>query len=99
MKFLRHYQFDCGIKSFLPKYFALYTKLIKLKMLAKQIFQMAQMNYRLNQVETCFISTNPLYSYLSSSLVKDVATHGGDVGGLVPEAVLKRLHGKLSSTM
>ena len=61
--------------------------------------QMAQMNYRLNQVETCFISTNPLYSYLSSSLVKDVATHGGDVGGLVPEAVLKRLQGKLSSTI
>ena len=61
--------------------------------------QMAQMNYRLNQVETCFISTNPLYSYLSSSLVKDVATHGGDVIGLVPEAVLKRLQGKLSSTM
>jgi pantetheine-phosphate adenylyltransferase len=61
--------------------------------------QMAQMNYRLTQVETCFISTNPLYSYLSSSLVKDVATHGGDVGGLVPEAVLKRLQGKLSSTM
>ena len=61
--------------------------------------QMAQMNYRLNQVETCFISTNPLYSYLSSSLVKDVATHGGDVSGLVPEAVLKRLQGKLSSTI
>ena len=61
--------------------------------------QMSQMNYRLTQVETCFISTNPLYSYLSSSLVKDVATHGGDVGGLVPEAVLKRLQGKLSSTM
>ena len=61
--------------------------------------QMAQMNYRLNQVETCFISTNPLYSYLSSSLVKDVATHGGDVSGLVPEVVLKRLQGKLSSTM
>ena len=61
--------------------------------------QMAQMNYRLNQVETCFISTNPLYSYLSSSLVKDVATHGGDVGGPEPEAVLQGLHGKLSSTM
>lgn len=62
-------------------------------------FQMAQMNYRLSQVETCFISTNPLYSYLSSSLVKDVATHGGDVSGLVPEAVLKRLQAKLSSTI
>jgi pantetheine-phosphate adenylyltransferase len=61
--------------------------------------QMAQMNYRLTQVETCFISTNPLYSYLSSSLVKEVATHGGNVSGLVPEVVLKRLEIKLSSTI
>lgn len=61
--------------------------------------QMAQMNYRLTQVETCFISTNPLYSYLSSSLVKEVATHGGNVSGLVPEVVLKRLEAKISSTM
>ncbi len=61
--------------------------------------QMAQMNYRLTQVETCFISTNPLYSYLSSSLVKEVATHGGNVSGLVPEVVLKRLEVKLSSTI
>jgi pantetheine-phosphate adenylyltransferase len=61
--------------------------------------QMAQMNYRLTQVETCFISTNPLYSYLSSSLVKEVATHGGNVSGLVPEVVLKRLEAKLSSTI
>jgi len=61
--------------------------------------QMAQMNYRLTQVETCFISTNPLYSYLSSSLVKEVATHGGNVSGLVPDAVLKRLEAKLSSTL
>ena len=61
--------------------------------------QMAQMNYRLTQVETCFISTNPLYSYLSSSLVKEVATHGGNVSGLVPEAVLKRLEAKISSTI
>lgn len=61
--------------------------------------QMAQMNFRLAGVETCFISTNPLYSYLSSSLVKEVATHGGDVTGLVPETVLKRLKSKISSTM
>jgi pantetheine-phosphate adenylyltransferase len=61
--------------------------------------QMAQMNYRLTQVETCFISTNPLYSYLSSSLVKEVATHGGNVSGLVPEVVLKRLEAKISSTI
>lgn len=61
--------------------------------------QMAQMNFRLAGVETCFISTNPLYSYLSSSLVKEVAIHGGDVTGLVPEIVLKRLQDKISSTI
>jgi pantetheine-phosphate adenylyltransferase len=61
--------------------------------------QMAQMNFRLAGVETCFISTNPLYSYLSSSLVKEVAKHGGDVTGLVPDIVLKQLEQKISSTM
>jgi pantetheine-phosphate adenylyltransferase len=53
--------------------------------------QMAQMNYRLAGVETMFMTTNPTYSYLSSSLVKDVARHGGDVSGLVPDAVVARL--------
>jgi len=61
--------------------------------------QMAQMNYRLAHVETLFISTNPLYSFLSSSLVKEVARFGGDVSGLVPDAVLVRLQEKLSDTM
>ncbi|MDO8309513.1 MAG: pantetheine-phosphate adenylyltransferase [Actinomycetota bacterium] len=61
--------------------------------------QMAQMNYRLAGLETLFISTNPLYSYLSSSLIKEVAKFGGDVSGLVPEAVLQRLQAKLSDTM
>lgn len=61
--------------------------------------QMAQMNYRLAEVETLFISTNPLYSYLSSSLVKEVATYGGDVTGLVPDAVLERLKRRISDTM
>lgn len=59
--------------------------------------QMAQMNYRLAGVETLFVSTNPLYSYLSSSLVKEVAKHGGSVEGLVPDAVLDKLHAKLGS--
>jgi pantetheine-phosphate adenylyltransferase len=53
--------------------------------------QMAQMNYRLAGVETMFMSTNPTWSYLSSSLVKDVARNGGDVSGLVPELVAARL--------
>ena len=62
-------------------------------------FQMAQMNYRLAKVETLFVSTNPLYSYLSSSLVKEVATYGGDVHGLVPEVVLERLQRRISDTI
>lgn len=61
--------------------------------------QMAQMNYRLAGVETLFVSTNPLYSYLSSSLVKEVATYGGDVSGVVPDAVLRRLAERLSDRM
>jgi len=53
--------------------------------------QMAQMNHGLAGVETLFMTTNPLYSFLSSSLVKEVATYGGDVSGLVPEAAGRRL--------
>lgn len=57
--------------------------------------QMAQMNRRLAGVDTVFMSTNPLYSFLSSSLIKEVATHGGDVTGLVPELVVERLSDKI----
>ena len=53
--------------------------------------QMGQMNHSLADVETLFMPTNPLYSYLSSSLVKDVATYGGDVSGLVPDLVNRAL--------
>lgn len=59
--------------------------------------QMAQMNYSLARVETLFITTNPLYSYLSSSLVKEVATYGGDVSGLIPERVHAALAAKLAA--
>lgn len=58
--------------------------------------QMAQMNHSLSGVETLFVATNPLYSFLSSSLVKEVATYGGDVSGLVPPTVLDRLRERLS---
>ena len=57
--------------------------------------QMAQMNHSLAGIETLFLSTNPLYSFLSSSLVKEVATYGGDVSGLVPKVVLSRLTQRL----
>jgi pantetheine-phosphate adenylyltransferase len=57
--------------------------------------QMAQMNNRLTGLETLFVATNPEYSFLSSSLVKEVAKWGGDVSGLVPEPVLRRLGARL----
>ena len=53
--------------------------------------QMAQMNHRLSGVETLFMPTNPKWSFLSSSLVKEVARFGGDVDGLVPDHVKKQL--------
>ncbi|OAA22317.1 Phosphopantetheine adenylyltransferase [Frankia sp. EI5c] len=58
--------------------------------------QMAQMNNSLAGVETFFMSTNPQYAFLSSSLVKEVARYGGDVSGLVPDGVLKRLRERLA---
>jgi pantetheine-phosphate adenylyltransferase len=53
--------------------------------------QMAQMNLRIGGVETLLMPTNPKWSFLSSSLVKEVARFGGDVEGLVPDHVRKRL--------
>lgn len=59
--------------------------------------QMAQMNHRLAGVETVFVVTNPLYSFLSSSLVKEVAKYGGDVSALVPDTVLRRMTERLAA--
>lgn len=53
--------------------------------------QMAQMNRGLAGVDTLFMPTNPEYSFLASSLVKEIAKWGGDVSSLVPPNVLKRL--------
>ena len=53
--------------------------------------QMAQMNQRLSGVDTLFMSTSPEYSFVSSSLVKEVATYGGDVAHLLPETVHRRV--------
>ena len=57
--------------------------------------QMAQMNFALAGVETLFMTTSPSWSFLSSSLVKEVARFGGDVSGLVPRPVAERLRDKL----
>lgn len=57
--------------------------------------QMASMNRKLNdEVETFFMMTNPKYSYLSSSIVKNVAEFHGSVKGLVPHAVEEALREK-----
>jgi pantetheine-phosphate adenylyltransferase len=53
--------------------------------------QMAQMNQQLSGIDTFFISTSPQYSFLSSSLVREVARFGGDVAGMVPPKVAVRL--------
>jgi pantetheine-phosphate adenylyltransferase len=53
--------------------------------------QMAQMNQRLSGVDTLFMSASPEYSFVSSSLVKEVATYGGDVAHLLPDSVHRQL--------
>ena len=58
--------------------------------------QMAQMNYSQAGVETLFMTTNPLYAFLSSSLVKEFCQYGGDVSGLVPANVLAQLNARLA---
>ncbi len=59
--------------------------------------QMAQMNRQLTGVETLFVPTSATYSYLSSSLLKEVAAQGGAVAGLVPDVVAARLYERLAS--
>jgi len=59
--------------------------------------QMAQMNARLfkGNTETVFLMTDPRYSFISSSLIKEVATLGAEVTGLVPDYVVRRIENKL----
>ena len=57
--------------------------------------QMAQMNSSLAEIETVFVPTSPEWSFLASSLVKEVATFGGDVSGLIPDFVRERLTARL----
>jgi pantetheine-phosphate adenylyltransferase len=58
---------------------------------------MAQMNARLfnGDTETVFLMTDPEYSFISSSLIKEVASYGGSVDGLVPEYDVSRIRSKL----
>ena len=60
--------------------------------------QMAQVNLQGSGVETMFMATSPTHSFLSSSLVKELAHYGGDVSSMVPssinEALKRRVAGK-----
>jgi pantetheine-phosphate adenylyltransferase len=58
--------------------------------------QMAQMNASLADVETVFVPTSPEYSFLASSLVKEVAMFGGDVSSLISGFVNERLSARLA---
>jgi pantetheine-phosphate adenylyltransferase len=53
--------------------------------------QMAQMNRELSGIETLFLPTGSTYAYIASRLIREVARYGGDVSGLVPEPVNRRL--------
>ncbi len=58
--------------------------------------QMSQINLQLQGVETLFLSTAPAHSFLSSSLVKEIASHGGDVSSYIPAVLLERLKNRLA---
>jgi pantetheine-phosphate adenylyltransferase len=58
--------------------------------------QMSQVNLQLQGVETLFLSTAPAHSFLSSSLVKEIASYGGDVSSYIPAPLLTRLKDRLA---
>ena len=59
-------------------------------------FQMSQTNRMMNRdVDTVFYNTSLKYAYLSSSIVKEVAMHHGDISGFVPASVVKKVYDKL----
>ncbi len=63
-------------------------------------FQMAQTNRALgNTVETLFMMTRPEHSYLSSSLVKELARHGADISEMVPPQVVRALSKRMPPTV
>lgn len=61
-------------------------------------FQMALVNRKLSEnVETLFMMTNNMYSYVSSSIVKEIAGYGGDISALVPSPVYQRIRDKFAA--
>ena len=58
--------------------------------------QMSQINLQLKGIETLFMSTAPAHSFLSSSLVKEIASYNGDVSNYIPATLLERLKVRLA---
>ncbi|HKM00284.1 MAG TPA: pantetheine-phosphate adenylyltransferase [Mobilitalea sp.] len=60
--------------------------------------QIAQTNHKLNpQIDTMFFTTSVEYSYLSSSVVKEIASYGGDIRQFVPESIVQSVYDKYDS--
>lgn len=60
-------------------------------------FQMALMNRKLDgKIETIFLMPNEIYSYVSSSVIKEIASYGGNINGLVPDIVKNKIAVKLN---
>ena len=60
--------------------------------------QIAQTNHRLNpNVDTVFLTTSTEYAYLSSSIVKEIASYGGDISQFVPEVIIDTIYNKIRS--
>ena len=58
--------------------------------------QIAQLNHKLNpDIDTIFLTTSGEYSYLSSSIVKEIASYGGDISQFVPPEVVRDVYDKL----
>ena len=60
--------------------------------------QMSQVNLQLQGVETLFMATAPSHSFLSSSLVKEIASHGGDVSAYMPAAIVSKLKSRVANS-
>ena len=58
--------------------------------------QMSQINLQLKGIETLFMSTAPAHSFLSSSLVKEIASYDGDVSNYIPAPLLEKLKTRLA---
>ena len=59
--------------------------------------QIAQTNRIINsQIDTVFLTTSLEYAYLSSTIVKEVASYGGDISHFVPERLIDRIYAKYS---